>query len=196
MRGFVTGLLVAVGMALSMTAAQASFIGDQFSQYYYYPDTSSPYGGYSASHPTFTAPFNGELGVVEGVTSIDAYMNSNTLIVSFNTSLHNPTWSNAAFNGLVLTLQGPSTLNIAGIVILPGTNMAGFDASRVSFSSTTISLNFAGLSYECDTKVKIGFTFQPPTRAPEPATIALVGGGLSALGRGAMRRRRKSARVS
>jgi len=189
MRGLLTALVLASAMALSVTAAQADFAGDQFSQNYYTPDTSSPYGGYSATNPTFTAPFSGQLGVVENVTTLNGSMSADTLIVSFDTTLSNPTWNNNAFNGLIFTLQGPSTLNIAGVIILPGTNMSGFDASRVSFSSTAINLNFAGLSYDCDTQVKIKFTFQPTTRTPEPATIALFGAGLIGLGRGARRRR-------
>lgn len=189
MREFAKAVLLIAGLILPATGAEADFTGDQFSQAYYYPDASTVYGPYAATNATFTAPFSGELGVVEDVTTLNGIMTADTLTIDFDTTLNNPVWGNAAFNGLILTLQGPSTLNIAGVIILPGTNMVGFDASRVDFSSTMISLNWAGLAYDCDTTVKVKFTFAPPTRTPEPATIALLGAGLFGMGWGAKRRR-------
>ncbi|HEY4124410.1 MAG TPA: PEP-CTERM sorting domain-containing protein [Rhizomicrobium sp.] len=188
MRAHAKCLILAAALMLSAGAAQADFIGDQFSQTYYYPDAATPYGGYVATNSNFTAPFNGELGVIESVTTLNGHMTADKLTISFDTTLNDPTFGNQAFNGLFFTVVGPSTLNISNVIVLPG-SLAGFDASRVSYTSTSISLNWAGLPYNGDTELQLQFTFAPPAGTPEPASIALLGAGLLGMGWGARRKR-------
>ncbi|GGC65741.1 hypothetical protein GCM10011504_49660 [Siccirubricoccus deserti] len=66
-------------------------------------------------------------------------------------------------------------------------NLAGFDASWLSFTGTEIRIGWNGLSYTGGT-VEVDFT------APAPATQALLGAGLLGLTMG--RRRGQNARLS
>jgi hypothetical protein len=174
--------LVFATLGLVATApAQAFLIGKQMDAVYYFPDTNTQYASASFTPPTFTIGSGQEtIGNVEGVTDLLVDFTKDMLTITLNTTLTNPTWTSASFNGIIFT--SPSSLGLASASVAPETTMGGFGNSRVSFNANQILINWNGLSYENGTKVKVNFT-----PVPEPLTIL---GTATALGFGAFFKRK------
>jgi len=186
-------VMVAAAFIGGAAPARASFIGAEMTASYQYPTLGSIYGQASWTPPTFTVGGGVEtVGNVENVTSIAVNFASSSLSILLTTVLGNPTWGNSAFNGPVFTATGP--LGIAGVSVNAATTMAGFDASRVTFTGNTLRIDWNGLSYTSGTAVALDFTFVP-VAVPEPASFALLGAGLLTLGAVARRRRNKGAAI-
>jgi hypothetical protein len=159
-----------------MTPAQAGLLGKQLNATYYLPDTSTIYNQASFSPENFTISTGQEtIGNVENVTDLLVDFSDNTLTITLNTVLTNPTWNSASFNGIIFTSLTDS-LDLASAIVDPDTTLAGFDNARVSFDNDQIFINWNGLSYNNGSVVKINFT-----SVPEPATslglLAAVGLG-------------------
>jgi hypothetical protein len=178
---------LAIPLAALLAAAapaHASFIGQDFTATYQFPALGQVYPDSSWSPASFTVGAGVEtVGDVEGVTTISVDFAASTLTLVLNTILPGPAWTATAFNGPVFTANGP--LGIAGASVNGATNLAGFDASRVSFTGSTIQVNWQGLSYTSGSQVALDFAFVP---VPEPASLGLFGVGVAGLL--AMRRRR------
>ena len=188
-------VMVAAAFVGGAAPARASFIGAEMTASYQYPTLGSIYGQASWTPTTFTVGGGVEtVGNVENVTSIAVNFASSSLSILLTTVLGNPdpTWLSSAFNGPVFTATGP--LGIAGVSVNAATTMAGFDASRVTFTGNTLRIDWNGLSYTSGTAVALDFTFVP-VAVPEPASFALLGAGLLTLGAVARRRRNKGAAI-
>lgn len=79
------------------------------------------------------------------------------------------------FNGVAINKL--SGFGFASVGIHFATNLAGFDASRISFTPYQIQIDWQGLSFDANTLVKLNIT----TATPEPAAYLLLGSGLIAL---------------
>lgn len=157
--------------ALASPAAPASALGltgQSLSVAYYLPDTVTVYGSASWTPASFTVGAGQETdGNVEDVTHLLVDFADDSLTITLTTVLSNPTWLNHPHNGPIFTSVLPH--DIASATVDGSTTMAGFDDSRVSFTSNQILVNWAGLSYVDGTVVKINFSF-----VPEPASAALL----------------------
>jgi hypothetical protein len=149
-------------------AAALGLDGQTIGADYYYPDLSTPYSGATFTPSSFVVGAGQETdGNVEDVTHLLVDFDDDSLTITLTTVLSSPTWVDVSFNGPVFTSALPH--GIAGATVDGTTTLAGFDASRVSLTSDEIRVNWAGLSYEDGTVLKINFTF-----LPEPGSAALL----------------------
>jgi hypothetical protein len=82
-------------------------------------------------------------------------------------------------NGITLTLD-PGPLVITGFTAVV-TGFAGFDASDISLSGSTLTLALSDFFASTGDSVLVNFTFADPTGVPLPASAALFGAGLLGL---------------
>lgn len=105
----------------------------------------------------------------------------------------------SSFSGLNLFDSSHTVDTITGVSINPASNLAGFDASRLTFDADNVYTNLQGLTFQPDTRLILDVTFAPEVSAaaPEPspfALIALIGSiGLAVRARKHMQERRGSA---
>ncbi len=83
------------------------------------------------------------------------------------------------YNGIAINML--SAGSFTGVTIDPATNMAGFNSSDVSFTSSQIQVNWAGLSFTTSTIVEldVGAT---ASSVPEPGTWSMTLTGLIGCG--------------
>ena len=182
------GLFIGLGVVLTFgmigaEPAKAGLIGKQMDAVYYFPDTATPYANATFTPLNFTVGAGPETdGLVEGVTHLLVDFSDSALLITLTTTLSSPTWGTAAFNGIIFTSPGP--LGILGATVDAATTMAGFDNSRISFSSDQIFVNWNSFSYLDGTLVAIDFAVPvpaPPIGRSLPVFLAILLG--VALGR-------------
>lgn len=69
--------------------------------------------------------------------------------------------------------------DFTSVAINAATNMAGFDASRITFDANNIWVNWQGLPY--DTNTIVSLDVNGGSDVPEPSTMLLVGLGAVAI---------------
>jgi hypothetical protein len=157
----------AVGLGTSPASA-LGLTGQSLGAAYYTPDSATVYGSAVWTPSSFTVGAGQETdGNIEDVTHLLVDFGDDSLTITLDTVLSTPTWNNTSHNGPIFTSVLPH--GIASASVDGSTTMAGFDDTRVSFTSDQILVNWAGLSYVDGTVVKINFTF-----VPEPASAALL----------------------
>src|SRR2546421_10340592 len=75
-------------------------------------------------------------------------------------------------------VSGPA---FTSLTIDPSTNMAGFDASRISFTSSQIQVDWQNLPFNSGTLVKLNLVPGPPP-VPVPPSIILSVTGILGVG--------------
>lgn len=91
-------------------------------------------------------------------------------------------WGNTEFNGFWFFDINDMIGDFTAVTIDPATNMAGLDASRITFDANNIYINFQNLSFTADTIVSLSINggASNPVPTPEPAALGLLGVGLLA----------------
>ncbi len=161
-------------------AAHASFEGATIQATIYSPDLSSPWYdevavvGPGIEFRNYPAP--------DPATNIDI-SSTNILITYYRTA----EWSAAEFNGPVFEAQTPIT-PISSVSINPATNMIGLDASRISFTPNSVSINWNGLGFDTTTVVSLDVRFGEPIPTLEKAALMTMIVLLGAIGSFLIRR--------
>ena len=172
-------LAILSSLALIPTAAQAQLEGSTLSYSYY------AYGGLYSGPVSFVVQ-PGTLGNFIGYFNILA--DNSSITFQYTTT---GTWSPSVTslaptiqNGIAIdSISAPTFTNVT---IDKATNMTGFNSSDLSFTGSEIQVNWANLSFNTDTIVKLDVN---AAAVPEPSpAIALGLGVLPLLG---LRRRLK-----
>jgi hypothetical protein len=178
--------IAALLFIMSISVANAGFIGNSLDADYRYTNGSTvyldPWGHKVVKDGKEEWPSN--------PFSIDADDSSITLSGS---SPIGPSSFIGSFNGWIFTDVFESIDDITGVTIDSTTSLEGFGSSNISFTQNSVSLNFAGITYS-DLFVKVNVDFGSARSArsavPEPSIIALFGLGLAGLGLAHRRRPR------
>jgi hypothetical protein len=175
--------VLAFGLLLSSTGqARADFLNHDVRVDYLYPDMNTVFQTLGTAPVNPVAHFNSF-----GQTNYDVSA-ANILIT--NSAGGDIFFLPASFNGVSVTGIG-LTEPITGVTINPATNLAGFDASRVSSNADAVFVNLQSLTTTTTTVVSLDVQFAQP--APEPSSLTLLGiGTLGLLGYGWRRKRAAS----
>ena len=170
-----------LAMAIAAPANAALLLGKTIQLSYLFPDQGS----------IFEGPNNNTVGTTGDTVFfglVHATPGDRTLTVTLPG--FSGGFSGGSFNGVRLHDAFNTVAAFTSVTVSSLSNVAGFDASRVSFDADNIYLNFSGLNIRSDffAQVDIG------GGVPEPAAWALMIAGFGLVGAAA--RRRQSVRVT
>jgi hypothetical protein len=149
--------------------SKANWSGDTLIEYYYYPSTSNLY----YTSPTFVAPAS----AIKGDGTPTFYLSATANSVTASNFYANTSWNSATFNGFEIVDETHNL--ISGVTIDASTNMAGLTASRITFGSNYLEVNWQGLSFNTSTVVKLDLTFDPPVDASQMTLAQMLDGTTS-----------------
>lgn len=160
--------------------AGATLIGDTVTSQHFWRSFSKPL--YAAQSVTVEAGATDLMRPDLNIYSVD--VEAENILIHF---LSPGTFLTGSVNSLKITGLDDSTGNDLRNVSV-NTNMTGWAAPRLSFSTHEVIFNWAGLTAYCDTVFTANLDFSLPTDGlqpvPEPATIFLLAAGfLGVLGR-------------
>lgn len=172
----------------ALPASAGTLTGTSVTTSYHYPNLSTSIGsvvsvvgsGVEVSCPSSAAV----CGILGGTTSIDFGANT----ISFGQQIANASvYGSVAFHGWVFSgLQFETGITD---VTLTSFGIPGLNASRLSFTSDSISLNLQGLSVAANNGWTLTLEGGPAAAVPEPGSIGLLGLGLALCGLGSIRKR-------
>lgn len=180
MRRLTLTVITAALLTAAVPSAHAGLIGTTLTANYLYPDANTVYStdsitvgnsveiqctGFGAGNANMCAALTGP------DQSLDFQDSAITYVYSGNGSGFNP---NLAFNGFEFLNLNPGVPILA---VSLTTDISGLDLSRITFTESSIRINMVGLQMPSSRSFTVSFD----TAAPEPGSIALVLGGLTAL---------------
>ena len=126
-----------------------------------------------------TVPVNFPLGSIFSVTTLEVIPSSFDVTANqaIQTVFESALNISGSFNGAVYTFSGAPP--ITDVTVDP---MSTYLPVSVSFTTDSIAVNDAGVSVAAGAMQILDITTSgPPVSAPEPSTLALLGGGLAGL---------------
>jgi hypothetical protein len=186
MKWHASALVTLVVVLQSPGLVEAGFLGHNLRDQELSPDTSTSFRTFD-----FLVGPGVELDSLRGTGSVPALDVSDTNILfsyAAGSGFYTP---RPFFNGSRITDFNSEIDPILGVTINPATNMVGLDASRITFDTDNIFINFESLDFTRETDVSLDVRFVPAA-VPEASTLAL--GGIGALvGLGVAWRRKRAA---
>ncbi|YAF93988.1 MAG: hypothetical protein AB3A66_15285 [Nodularia sp. CChRGM 3473] len=164
-----TGVTIATGIH-SEIAKASSLIGDTIQYEYLVPDLSTVFESTTRVVQPGLADLINQTDGTFDIFTLNPESNGFNVNFSLDTNAVIG-FSFTSFNGFRL-----SSLDFDDSSILTGytldTNMVGLEASRISFTSNTFSVNFQGLEADADTFIDVNFiTSAVSTSIPEPSLM-------------------------
>lgn len=153
---------------LISASAHASFWGQTVQATYYFPDVGTVFDQQQAvvgAGVEFTNfPTN------DPRTNVD--FSANNILITYNSD---GAWTSAAFNGEFFDSLTPMP-SIMAVTINGSTNMVGLDASRISFTENSVSINWNNLAFNTGTIVSLDVSFREQIQVPVPTMgpLALI----------------------
>lgn len=170
-------LLAATAIATVFSApASALLVGNSVGIQYLFPDITTVYEdlGSNLVGTDGPTPFTGyfDFSFTDATATASAFQFASS-------------WTTTSFNGFRLYDLNGTIDAISSVTINPVSNMAGLNASRITFDANNIYVNWNGLNFDQNTVVTLNIN----GAVPEPASWAMMIGGFGLVG-AAMRRRK------
>jgi hypothetical protein len=179
--------IVALSLALSVSAQAATLIGDSIHTLWSFPPVGTPDPTVTPSPDTFTVGAGVEtiFDVENGNVFVSADFDANSLLMTFTTSIANLFWLTASQNGPVFTvLSGNAFPNIDSVTTSNGGSIDAYILNGDLF------VNLSGWSFASGDTATVLFS-SSDVITPLPAALPLFGSILGAGGLiGWMRKRR------
>ena len=176
------------GILLAQSCHAASLTGNVLQASYEFPDLGTAYPFMSVSTNPFTVGAGEDTVInIENVTFLSVDFDEDSLLVTLNTTLTNPTWTGAAQNGPVFNV-------VSGVPFSPISSVVSSSGGPVSafLSGGSLVVNWAGMPYMDGDTVTVEFS--SVSAVPLPAALPLLAGGIGGLGALSWWRKRKERR--
>ncbi|MFT3685978.1 MAG: hypothetical protein QM783_13835 [Phycisphaerales bacterium] len=168
-----SAVVLCCALAPMSTAFGQGMMGATLNYAYYFPDSSTVYEG--AANYTVTSSV--EVAGVLGTGTVDLTDSQCIIHFQYDGGFFTP----SDFNGIIWSDLTNNLPAITGVTVDPATNWVGFDASRVSWTADSFSVNLQGLNTNSQWTIVLNVA------TPTPGAAAVLGlGGLASV-----RRRRR-----
>lgn len=177
-KSLVIALAAVLGVAGSANAALLE--GKTVRYQYHYPLITSNYSN-AANGNYVVGPGVEVSNISDGRGTMD--ISDTNLYVDFS---NQSAWNGNTFNGFEIIDIFGTIDAFTGVSINAVSNLAGFDASRITFDADHIWVNWQGLQFDANTVLSLDIN---GGKVPEPSSMALLGLAFAGLA-GSLRRKK------